>query len=75
MLIKGCFHNWSDEHCISILHDPRPAMRPDYNGVLISERVVPGVVPGAQPTALGIIMHISPYRRSVDLPENYLRLM
>ncbi|KAI0972145.1 putative hydroxyindole O-methyltransferase [Xylaria arbuscula] len=39
--LHSILHNWSDDHCVRILHQLKSAMKPGYSRLLLNEIVVP----------------------------------
>ncbi|KAI1130275.1 putative hydroxyindole O-methyltransferase, partial [Nemania abortiva] len=54
--LHSILHNWSDDDCIRILRQLRPAMRPGYSRLLINEIVMPRQNPTWPATSMDQLM-------------------
>jgi len=56
--MHGVLHDWSDESCIKILQNLRPAMTPKYSMLLVHEHVIPESNPNPHATAYDLTMMV-----------------
>ncbi|KAF2204392.1 S-adenosyl-L-methionine-dependent methyltransferase, partial [Delitschia confertaspora ATCC 74209] len=56
--MHGVLHDWSDESCIKILEQLRPAMRPGHSTLLVHEHVIPETHPNPHATAYDLTMMV-----------------
>ncbi|KAI1466310.1 putative O-methyltransferase [Daldinia caldariorum] len=56
--LHSILHNWSDDDCVKILRQLRPAMKPGYSRLLINEIVVPPQKAGWPITSMDHVMLI-----------------